>query len=153
LLQNYKAEAKVMKKQLVIIWLVTLLVCVGLSGCDFQSSSDVIEVTVYCSAFTNFENITKQDVRFDVQKTSGESFTLYQGWMGFRPSFETYAKTVGYNLHPGEIITVSAYHPLATPTTQTQTFTYEQCLNLVRGDEKVMKAHLWVDFVLSMSIG
>jgi hypothetical protein len=32
-LQNDKVESKVMKKQLVIIGIVTFLVCVGLSGC------------------------------------------------------------------------------------------------------------------------
>jgi hypothetical protein len=36
LLQYYKAEAKTMKKQLVIVGIVALLVCVGLSGCTNQ---------------------------------------------------------------------------------------------------------------------
>jgi hypothetical protein len=144
-----------MKKQLVIIGLVTLLVCVGLSGCDFQSSSDVIEVTVYCSADTNSENISKQNVRFDFQKTSGESFTLYGGWYGDidMSSFRTDVSPVGYNLHRGEIITVSVYHPLAYPTEMTKDYTYEQCRVFARyeesGDEEVMKADLFVTFLLT----
>ena len=120
-----------MKKQLVIIGLVTLLVCVGLSGCDFQSSSDVIKVTVIATASTISYNITKQNVRFDFQKTGGESFTLYKGWLMSEKDYITlyYAATaeVGYNIHPGEIITVSVYHPVGVSVTESLTYTYDYC--------------------------
>jgi len=119
-----------MKKQLVIIGLVTLLVCVGLSGCE-DNPSEVIKVTVIANASAVYYNITKQNVRFDFQKTGGESFTLYKGWLMVPPEDYVGAITryhataeVGYNLHPGEIITVSVYHPVGVSATESLTYTY-----------------------------
>jgi hypothetical protein len=41
LLQNNRVEAKVMKKQLAIIGIIALLVCVGLSGCQESNLSNL----------------------------------------------------------------------------------------------------------------
>ena len=147
-----------MKKQLVIIGLVTLLVCVGLSGCE-DNPSDVIKVTVIATASTVSYNITKQNVRFDFEKTMGEPFTLYKGWLMLPEDYvgaitEYYAiAEVGYNIRPGDDITVSVYHPMATPTTQYQIFTYDQCRASAYydqfGDGKVLIATIHPLFYLN----
>jgi len=103
-----------MKKQLVTIGIVVLLLAVGLSGCEeldtmFEESSTKIEVTVKASAQVRERNGTSmrpgvnRQVRFDISKTGGDSFTLYRttNEQGY-----TDVAQVGYNLHEGQTINV-----------------------------------------------
>ena len=111
-----------MKKQLVVIGLISLLVCIGLSGCEEKSNK--IYVTIMAKAWCVNENVTKQDIEFDFTKDDGEEYTLYSGWTQ-NGGYYYATSTVHYVISPGDFIDVWYYHPLFNATQTTETFTYE----------------------------
>lgn len=117
-----------MRKFSGMIFLLGLLFsAVLLSGCEEKSSNDAIEVSVTARAFTSSRNVSLQETRFDFSKNGENPTTFYRTW-GDAPEDDdalwmTATAIVGYNIHPGDSFTVTMYNSVASPTTQTQTYT------------------------------